>query len=261
MSDTIFMIHGMWGGPWCWDNYKSYFEALGSPCLTPTLRLHDVNPQDPPPPGLGRLSLLDYAQDLEDQIRALPQEPIIMGHSMGGLLAQILAARGLGKAAVCITPATPWGILGLRWSVMRSFWSAIWRLRFFSKPHLPTQAEAAYAMMHLLSPQEQRQAYSRFVHESGRASAEIGFWLLDGRKASAVDAAGIKCPVLVVAGGQDRITPAAVVRKLEKKYRAMGRYKEFPEHAHWILAEPGWQDVAGYIHGWLKDAAKNNAGE
>ena len=66
-----------------------------------------------------------------------------------------------------------------------------------------------------------------------------------------MDESQVKCPVLVVAGGQDRITPAAVVRKVAVKYARTGTYKEFPEHAHWVLAEPGWQEVAGYVHKWL----------
>ncbi|MBI5521984.1 MAG: alpha/beta hydrolase [Desulfarculus sp.] len=257
MPDTLFMIHGMWGGPWCWDNYRAFFQQAGYQCLTPTLRGHDVAPQDPPPPGLGRLSLLDYAQDLESQISALPQPPIIMGHSMGGLLAQMLAARGLGKAAVCITPATPRGVMALRFSVIKSFWSAIWHFRFLGLPHRPTLAEASYSMMHLLTPEEQRQNFGRFVHESGRATAEIGFWLLHwGKKPSAVDEKAIQCPLLVVAAGQDRITPAAVVSQLQKKYTHGATFKVFPEHAHWILAEPGWRDVAGYILDWLQGEAK-----
>ena len=95
MSETVFMIHGMWGGSWYWQNYKNHLEARGYRCITSTLRYHDVSPKDAPHPQLGTTSLLDYADDLEKEIRALGVKPIIIGHSMGGLLAQMLAARGL----------------------------------------------------------------------------------------------------------------------------------------------------------------------
>lgn len=255
MADIIVMIHGMWGRSFLWDNYKTFFEERGFQCITPTLRLHDVNPTDPAPEGLGTTSLLDYAADLEALIGELPQEPIIMGHSMGGLLAQILAGRGLGKAAVFITPASPAGIMALRWSVIKTFKSSLFRWGFWRRPTMPTFNEARYSMMHLITPQDQREAYGRFVHESGRATTEIGLWPFDLTGASRVDETKIKCPVLVIGGGQDRITPAKVVRQVAVKYSANGTYKEFPEHAHWVLAEPGWQEVAGYIHTWLTGMA------
>jgi pimeloyl-ACP methyl ester carboxylesterase len=253
VAKTLFMIHGMWGGAHLWANYRAFFEGLGYACVTPTLRHHDVDPQASPPEGLGTASLLDYAEDLERQIRSLGEPPVVMGHSMGGLLAQILAARGLCAKAVLLTPAAPRGIVALRPSVIRSFWSGLTTWAFWRKPYRPRFEEAVYAMMHLLSPQEQREAYGKFVHESGRAAFEIGFWLLDSRRAADVDGSRVTCPVLVVGGGLDRITPASVVRRVGEKYGA--QYKEFPGHAHWVLGEPGWEEVAGFAAGWLAEKA------
>ena len=84
MTETIFMIHGMWGRAWYWENYKSFFEAKGYHCITTTLRFHDMDPKETPNPQLGTASLLDYAGDLEEEIRQLGVKPILMGHSMGG---------------------------------------------------------------------------------------------------------------------------------------------------------------------------------
>ena len=90
MAETIVMIHGMWGGSWYWENYRKYFEGKGYRCITPTLRFHDMDPKGVPDPKLGTISLLDYADDLEKAIRGLDSKPVIMGHSMGGLISQIL---------------------------------------------------------------------------------------------------------------------------------------------------------------------------
>jgi pimeloyl-ACP methyl ester carboxylesterase len=220
--------------------------------VAPTLRHHDVSPQDPPPPGLGVTSLLDYARDLEVQIKALDTPPVIMGHSMGGLLAQMLVGRGLGAAGVFLTPAWPAGIgLVLPWSVVKSFRGALMRWGFWRKPHRSTFAEARYAMLHQLSPEEARQAHADMVHESGRAAAEIGLWWLDPHRASRVEPAGLTCPLLVVAGGRDRITPARLVRQVARAYGA--RYEVFPERSHWVLGEEGWQQVAERVAGWLEE--------
>ena len=107
-------------------------------------------------------------------------------------------------------------------------------------------------MLHLLSENEQKEIYDKFVYESGRAAFEIGYWLFDSRGASRVDESKVTCPVLVVAGTQDRITPASVVRRVARKYKAVSAYKEFENHAHWVVAEPRWQEVAEYVGGWLR---------
>ncbi len=88
--DTIFMIHGMWGGPWHWENYQRFFEARGYRCVASTLPYHDMEPNAVPDPRLCTTSLLNYAVALEEQIGRLETTPIVMGHSTGGLLAQIV---------------------------------------------------------------------------------------------------------------------------------------------------------------------------
>jgi pimeloyl-ACP methyl ester carboxylesterase len=254
VSKTIFMIHGMWGGEWYWENYRRAFKERGYNCVTTTLRFHDMSPRDEPDPRLGMVSLLDYAEDLEAEIRNIGERPIIMGHSMGGLLAQILGSRDLAEALVLLTPASPRGILALTPSVVRSFMSVMTKWGFWRKPMRQTFNEAVYSMLHLLPPGEQRDAYGRFVYESGRAAFEIGFWLFDSKRASRIDESKIACPVLVIAGAEDRITPASVVRRVAKKYKA--RYREFENHAHWVVGQPGWQDIVEYISEWLNETSR-----
>src|SRR5262245_31960557 len=106
MDRTLVMIHGMWATAHVWRHWRAFFEARGWHVLTPALRHHDVPPLEPPA-ALGTTSLLDYAADLEAYVGRLPAKPVIIGHSMGGLLAQILAARKLCVAAVLLCPAPP----------------------------------------------------------------------------------------------------------------------------------------------------------
>jgi len=249
------MIHGMWGGGHYWENYKIFFEQQGYKCVATTLRFHDMNPDDTPDPRLGTTSLLDYADDLEKEIRQLDIKPIIMGHSMGGLLAQMLASRGLAKALILLTPAAPAGILSLTPSVVRSFLKITMRWGFWKKPARQTFKAAAYSVLHMLTPEEQKKAYDKYVDESGQAIHEIAFWLLDFNKASKVDETKVTCPTLVIGSTKDRITPASVTRKIANKYKAVAAYKEFENHSHWVVAEPGWQEVAGYAADWLKSKA------
>ena len=163
------------GGGWYWENFKNFFEQRGYECFTPTLRHHDVDPQDDPHPDLGETSLLDYAQDLEEYIHKLDDKPILIGHSMGGLLAQILGSRGLAKALVLLTSASPSGVNALKFSVIKSFWSVLTKWGFWRKPQRLSFKTNVYSMLHLLSEEEQKTIYDKFVYESGRAAGEIGF--------------------------------------------------------------------------------------
>jgi pimeloyl-ACP methyl ester carboxylesterase len=177
-----------------------------------------------------------------------------MGHSMGGLLAQMLGSRGLASALVLLAPAPPRGIMALNLSSIRSFWSALTKWGFWRKPHRQTYQEAVYSTMHLLPAKEQKETYDKLVFESGRAAFEIGLWIFDRNRASEVDASKITCPVLVVGGTQDRIVPASVVRKTARKYRGVATYREYADHAHKVLMEPGWEKIAADIAEWLDQA-------
>jgi pimeloyl-ACP methyl ester carboxylesterase len=246
------MIHGMWSGGWMWKNYGRFFTDRGYDCLTPTLRYHDVNPGEPPHPDLGTTSLLDYAADLENEIRTLDGQPIIMGHSMGGLLALILGSRGLARALVLLAPAPPRGILALKPSAVRGFRSCLTTWRFWRKPVRQTCGEAIYSTMNLLPPEEQIETYDKLVYESGRVAYEIGLWFLDRTRASDADASTITCPVLVIGSVHDRMVPVSIVRKIADKYKNVATYREYADHAHKIIIEPGWEKVAEDIDGWLK---------
>jgi pimeloyl-ACP methyl ester carboxylesterase len=255
MTRTVVFIHGMWGGPWCWDNYRAMFESEGYRCIVIGLPFHDGLPGEVPDPRLGTMSLLDYAAGIEREIETLGEEPIVVGHSMGGLLAQMIGARGLAAALVLLAPAPPAGQLFLPLSVIRSFWSTLCTWAYWRKPVRQTAAEAVYSMLHLLPVDEQREVCARLVHESGRATFETGLWMFDSRRASHVDPSRMKCPVLVLAGTEDRITPLSGVRRVAKRYGAHATLKVFAGHAHWMVSEPGWQDVARTAIDWL--AAQN----
>ena len=254
MENTIFMIHGMWSGGWYWENYQRFFENRGYHCLTPTLRFHDVDPKEPPHPELGTTSLLDYAADLENEIRKLDQPPVIMGHSMGGLLAQMLGSRGLARALVLLTPAPPRGIWSMKLSSVRSVWSVLTTWGFWHKSHRQTYNEAVYSTMNLLPTEEQKETYDKLVFESGRATFEIGLWFLDRNRATDVEASRVTCPVMVIGGAHDRIMPASVVRKTARKYRNVATYREYADHAHKVIMEPGWEKIAADIADWLDQA-------
>lgn len=254
MSKTIVMIHGMWGSGDIWDGYKDYFEAQGYKVIAPTLRLHGENYLTVAPQALGTVSILDYAADLEKVIRALDEKPIIMGHSMGGLIAQILASRGLAEKLVLLTSAPPAGVMALRPSSTRTFLSVLSAWGFWKKPMRLTFEEAKYGILGLLSPAQQAAEYAKYSFESGQAAFEIAFWPLDANKATYVDSKAITCPILIVAGGKDKIVPASVVKNIAKKYKKHTdvTFKLYKGFAHAVHQQKGWQEIAGFVADWIK---------
>lgn len=252
---TLLLIHGMWGGAWCWDVYRPFFEARGYRCVVPTLRHHEPE-ADPPPPELGRTSLLDYVADLEKEVRALDVPPVVVGHSMGGLLAQMLAGRGRAAAAVCLTPAPPMGILAVRRpSVLLAFLEAMPGI-LAHKPVRTSYRAARYAIFNRLSEGESRRLYDQTGYESGRAISEIGMRTyrgvvphFDPDRATDVDAEKVACRMLVVGAKHDRITPLPIAARVAAKYGA--DYEEFSDLAHWVLGGPGWEEVAGCVADWI----------
>lgn len=253
MSETILMIHGMWTGEWIWDEFKRFFENRGYQCVTPTLRYHNQHDKETPDSRLGTTSLLDYAADLENEINKLNATPIIMGHSMGGLLAQKLGSRGLAKALVLLTPALPAGVsdVTLESITQNGYKSILQKPNWWQEPIRPNFDEAVFLELHLLPPGEQRAVYEKWVYESGRVAVEISASESDPAKAAYVDKSKVNCPVLVAAASQDNALPPFLIKKVADYYEGFSTYKEFENHAHWLIGEPGWEDIAEYICEWL----------
>ena len=256
MTKSIVMIHGIGMGAWYWENFKGFFEARGYRCHTPILRHHDVDPREPPPLGLATTSLLDYAQDLEEYIQDLEEKPLLMGHSMGGLLAQMLAARGLASAIILLTPVPPSGINNTTWTTCNTFLNIYSKWGYWRKPARLSFRAALYGGLHLIPEKDQKPTYERFVYDSGRAYFEMAMWYMDIRGAARVDAAKVTCPVLVVAATLDKVTLPQSIRKIAAKYKSVSTYKEFENCAHWLLIEPGWEKVAEFVSSWIGNGIK-----
>lgn len=260
-AGTIVMIHGMWCRGIVWDNYREFFQDAGYRCLVPTLRYHDSALRETPDPRLASTGLRDYVSDLAEVVGGLDDPPTLMGHSMGALLARIVATRLPVKALVLLTPAPAagtWAILNS--SVMRAFRVPLSTWGFWRKP-LPLRFEdAARFVFNNLPRADQERVFSTLTWESGKAAAEMGLWFLDRGGASRIDDSRITCPVFIAGAALDRITPVTFARRTAAIGGGNITYREYGNFAHWVLSEPGWERIAGDIREWLFGLGLHGAG-
>ena len=248
----LVMIHGAFVGPWSFGNFRTPFEAAGYTVHAPVLRHHDHGMH--PPRELGAVSLVDYAKDLAAFIDDLGDTPVLVGHSLGGLLAQMLAAKGKARALVLLAPCAPWGILPSTLFEIASAQAMMLNGPMWNRILKPDYDVAASASLDRLSTPERKRVFAQFVPESGRATFEIMHWGWDATRAAHVDAAKVKCPVWCAVGEHDKINPPGTVRRVAARYGKRASFHEIRGHSHWLLGEDGWQQIAAAALGWL-DAA------
>jgi pimeloyl-ACP methyl ester carboxylesterase len=243
------MIHGAFCAGWAFDGWRDVFESAGYDVRAPTLRYHQQGMY--PPAALGTTSMLDYADDLSRELDSVDGEPILIGHSLGGLLAQMLAARRALRALVLLAPSPPWGMTPSTPFEFFSSQALYLAGGFWSAALKPQQWIAAAHTLDLLPEKERDAVFARFVPESGLATFEIMQWMFDMKRATQVDARAVTCPILCFAGRRDRVNPPATVRRIARRYGGRARYEELPNHSHWLIGEPGWQKIANGTLMWL----------
>ena len=258
MGETVFMIHGGFARGACFDKLAAVFAEHGHRCLAPDLPYHNGASDGEVDPRLADCGVRDYVDALAATLTAMDEPPVLLGHSMGGLLAQMLAARGLAKALILLAPAAPWGIYPSTLYELRGSLGLLTTPGAWSRALTPTYDIAEQTTFHLLPPHERAEAYAFLVPESGKALFEILFWMLDPARATAVAPDSVRCPVLTIAASEDRVTPPATVRQVASRYRHAGDYREYPDNAHWLIREPGYERIGADCAAWIAHVLDGN---
>lgn len=249
MEQTAILIHGAFGGPWTMQPLAERLGPRGWDCRLPVLRHHNGRADDEA--ALVGLSIADYCDDLEALLRALPEKAVLIGHSMGGVIAQMLAAKGLARAAILLNSSMIAGILpgtdaerGLGRDLMAAgpFWE--------QSLHLDFEMVAALAL-NTLSPEAQRLVFAKLGPESDRAIFELFFWMFDERETTKIDAQAVTCPVLVVSGREDRGVSPTIARQIAARYGDRAAFHLAESCGHYIMQDEGFAEVADLIGDWM----------
>jgi pimeloyl-ACP methyl ester carboxylesterase len=243
---TVVFAHGAFCGGWAFERFRRPFEARGLACLAPDMRGHS--------PGSARdaaagLSMSDYAADLAGMIAEQSEPPILIGHSLGGLVAQMAAARAPVRALVLLAPSPPWGVPGGSVEEAISAMSLYALGAFWLQAVEPDYGAASAYSLDRLAKAERQAVFKRMVPESGRALWETLNWWLDPMATTSAPPSAISAPVLAICGQHDRIHPPPTVTQVAERLGGEIRVQE--GMSHWLVAEPGWDAVADACLDWL----------
>jgi non-heme chloroperoxidase len=249
MAKTIVMIHGANEGGWVFDQFKAVFEELGWTCHAPDLIGHGLD-ADKKGTALIGVGMADYLAELEAFLKTVGHKSVLLGHSMGAVLAQQLAAKGLAEALVLICPAPRTGILPQTDSEKQLDQDLMGLGAFWKTVINPDFDLARVLTLNCLPEAEQRAVFDKFGPESGRAFFELFFWMFDKTGATKADTSAVTCPVLCVAGAEDHMVSVESAHATAAGYPG-ATFWELPGHGHMLVLEPGAGDIARRIAGWL----------
>jgi len=254
----MILIHGAWLSARSWENFADYFEKRAFDVSVPQWpRKHgDVEELRESGDELAGLGLDELVAHYEGVIRELDQPPVLVGHSYGGLIVELLLDRGLGRAGVAMSPAPPKGILKLPLSTLKAASPA---LAHPSKRHgvvTLTPEQFAYGFVNTFSPEDAAAAYERYaVPDTGQIFYEAGFANFHLHPPSEVHFKNAeRAPLLIVGAEHDQTVPASLSKAQYKRYErspAKTEYLELEGKPHLFMIGEGWEEVAAAIDSWL----------
>lgn len=255
---TIVLIHDLWVTPLSWRAFHQFYGNLGYQVLAPAwpgiegsiadMRLY--------PATLNGIGAREIVARYAKIIRGLAEPPIIMGHGYGGLIAQLLADQGWGAAAVAIAPIPPKGILIRSLCTNLALLPALADPFNFDGTFLPTFSQFWRIFGNTLPESEARRVYeAQVIPAPCRAIFQVALAHLTPSAATKVDFRNPnRPPLLFIGGAEDVLAPASLSRRIFRKHRAspcLSAHREFPGRGHYLIAEPGWQQVADYALTWV----------
>ncbi|KQM76243.1 hypothetical protein ASE74_19510 [Pedobacter sp. Leaf216] len=252
-SNTIVFITGAFVTNDCWKEWTEYFQQMEFKVFAPAWPHKDAPActlrQRQPDAQIASQRLASLIEYFSQIIAQLDEIPILIGHSMGGLIAQLLLQKGQASAAIAIHSLQPQGVFTFKYSFYKAGWKA---LGFFTNPnksYLMSFSAWQYAFTNGMDYDAQKEAYYSYL------APESKLLIRDATTTAAkIDFANPHQPLLFISGSEDRFIPASLNYTNYQKYThqsSITAYKEFPGRNHFVLGQPGWKEIADYISSWL----------
>jgi pimeloyl-ACP methyl ester carboxylesterase len=254
-SKTIVFITGAFVNNSCWDEWRAYFESKGYKTIAPPWPFKDASTDELRARHphhdieLARLTLKELVDYYQNIITSLPEKPIVMGHSYGGMLTQIMVNRDITAAGVAIHSIPPQGVLPYEFSFLKAGWKSLGAFTSLDETYMMSFEDWQYAFVNGMALEDQKKAYEKYTIPESKTVARGA--LTDVAK---VDYKKEHAPLLFTAGDTDHITPAHLNNRnfnAYKKNDSVLDYKLFTNRNHFVLGLPTWKEDADFILNWL----------
>lgn len=254
---TIVFVTGAFVSHHCWDEWQLYFQSKGYQTVAtpwpykegPVQELRDKHPSGNE--GLTKLTLSDVIDSYAKVIKSFPEKPIVIGHSLGGLMTQILLNRDLAAAAAAIHPVPPLGVFPYEFSFLKAGWRSLGLFTSMKKTYLMSFKTWQYAFVNGMPLADQNAAYDMLTIPESKRVARGGL-----TTAAKVDFKKAHSPLLIMAGSEDNIIPAHLNNRNYKAYKQRADsvldYKLMNGRNHYVLGQPGWEANAEYVLNWIE---------
>ncbi|GGT38491.1 alpha/beta hydrolase [Streptomyces chromofuscus] len=256
-NGTIVLIHGLWMTPLSWEKWTDRFRTKGYDVIAPAWpgldrAVADLRRDPSSIAGVGLEEVIDHYVEI---IRGLDEAPVIMGHSFGGAITQVLLDRGLGRAGVAIDSAPVKGVLPLPYSTLKAAWPVLGNPTNKNKAIALTPRQFRYGFTNTMTEEESAAVYERYhVPAPARVMFQGAFANFNAHAVTKINFSNEhRAPLLFIAGEADHITPPKVNKanwRLYRKSSAVTHYREFPGRSHFIVGQNGWEEVADHALAW-----------
>jgi len=251
---SILFITGAFITNACWDEWRNYFEKNGFTTFAPPWPHKDAPAEvlrsRQPDEAIASNRLAALVNHYAEFAKQFPEPPILIGHSIGGLIVQLLLQRNLGKLGIAIHPVPPQGIFTFKFSFLKAGWGALGFFTSAKKSYLMSFEGWKYGFTNGMTENEQKESYYKLaipeskliVRDTTSSAAKIDF-----KKPHA--------PLIITSGSTDVSIPASLNYSNFKKYsnkNSVIEYKEFPGRNHFVLGQSTWTEDADYILAWIK---------
>jgi pimeloyl-ACP methyl ester carboxylesterase len=254
--DTIVLIHGLWLTARSWENWIPRYEGRGFRVLAPTYPgFGEVEALRADPSPIENMGVAEVADHHEAIVRGLDKPPIIIGHSFGGTVTQLLLDRGVGAAGVALNSAVVKGVKVVPLAQFRSLFTVLDNPKHRHEAVEFTPGHFHYAFTNTLTREESQPLYDRYaIAAPGRIVWEGALANFSPKSPAKVDFKNAdRAPLLFIAGGQDHVNPPAVNKSNYKHQQASGattHYVEFADRPHFMVGMDDWESIADLALAW-----------
>ena len=257
MARTIVFIHGLWIHSSSWQPWMDFFEQQGYKTLNPawpgdsaTVAECRVNPGP-----IANRGVTEIADSYARVIASLPEPPIVIGHSFGGLLAQVLLGRGIAAAGIAIDPAPIKGVWQLPFSALKASLPVLGNPFNINKSHSLTFEQFRYGFANAVPEQEAREIYDRWtIPAPCRPLFQAAMATIAGHETQVNTANSTRGPLLITGGAKDNIAPPILGQASARKYNSsvITDFQIFEGRGHSLIVDHGWKEIAEHTLTWLR---------